>query len=168
MSTDTQENVTQEVPKRGGCDQKTDEFGSESHHEVAEKTSDLESGDPETVIWTWKMIFATTGLSGLYVGSQIPVYFAGGSIAAITADIGESAASSWIVVAFALPLTAVAPFCGYLQDLCGRRYVTLFGGICLMVGVILMALTHTFRQAIAGMALAGCGAAMAELSALAG
>lgn len=71
-------------------------------------------------------------------------------------------------MSYALALAAVAPFCGYMQDLFGRRNETLLGGLSLMVGVIVLATAHTFGQGVVGMALAGAGAAIGELTALAG
>ena len=50
---------------------------------VAEPSSDSEKGieaERQRTDWTLKTIVATTALSGLYVGSQIPLYFVGGSL----------------------------------------------------------------------------------------
>lgn len=65
-------------------------------------------------------------------------------------------------------MTAVAPFVGYLQDLCGRRTITLIGSVVIMVGVALIGSAHGFGQAVTGMALSGAGAAVCELTSLAG
>ncbi|KAL4889766.1 major facilitator superfamily domain-containing protein [Aspergillus ambiguus] len=126
--------------------------------------------EPQAIVtvWTWKSLIASIALSGLYVGSQIPIYFVGGELSFIVAEIGHADAGSWITVAYTLPLAAVAPFTGYLQDLVGRRYVTLVGGIFLMLGCLLVALAHSFRQCLVGMCFAGAGAAVGELAALAG
>lgn len=86
----------------------------------------------------------------------------------ISADIGGEQASAWLPVSYALALASVAPFCGYLQDLFGRRNETLLGGLSLMVGVIVLATAKTFGQGIVGMSFAGAGAAVGELTALAG
>lgn len=67
-----------------------------------------------------------------------------------------------------LTIAAVAPFVGYLQDIFGRRYISLFGGVVIMVGIILVGTAHSFGQAVTGMSLAGAGAAVGELTALAG
>lgn len=71
-------------------------------------------------------------------------------------------------MAYALVFSAISPFCGYLQDIMGRRNITLLGGVVVIVGNIIMATTHSFAQAIAGMAITGAGAAVGELTALAG
>ena len=82
--------------------------------------------------------------------------------------MGAADRASWIPVAYALVFSALSPFCGYLQDIMGRRNITLFGGVIVIVGNIIMATTHSFAQAIAGMAITGAGAAIGELTALAG
>lgn len=119
-------------------------------------------------VWTLRTFVATVALSGLYVGSQIPLYFAGGSLSFISRDIGGTEASAWLAVAYALALSAVAPFCGYLQDLVGRRNITLAGGAVLMMGCIIIATAKQFGQGVVGMSFAGAGAAIGELTALAG
>lgn len=164
------------------------EMAEHEHHEHAspgdEKTratDDLTSGSggsdepssesPEyqtKTVWTLKTFVATVALSGLYVGSQIPLYFVGGSLSFIAADIGGAEASAWLSVSYALTLSAVAPFCGYLQDLLGRRNITLAGGVALMMGCIILATAHKFGQGVVGMSFAGAGAAIGELTALAG
>jgi MFS family permease len=55
-----------------------------------------------------------------------------------------------------------------LQDLFGKRYIALFGAACICIGCLLMATTQSFAQALAGMALSGVGAAIGELTGLAG
>lgn len=67
-----------------------------------------------------------------------------------------------------LAIASIAPFTGYLQDIFGRRYISLAGGVLLMLGVILMGTAHSFGQAVTGMSVAGAGGAIGELTALAG
>ena len=67
-----------------------------------------------------------------------------------------------------MALAAVAPFSGYLQDLVGRRNITLGGGLFLIVGIIVLATAKSFGAAVVAMGLAGAGAAIGELTALAG
>jgi len=86
----------------------------------------------------------------------------------MTKDIGGTAGQVWLPVCNTLVLAAVGPFSGYLQDLFGRRWITLCGSITIMVGVVLVGTAHSFAQGIAGMCLAGGGAAIGELTALAG
>ncbi|KAH0842748.1 hypothetical protein AYO21_04253 [Fonsecaea monophora] len=119
------------------------------------------------VNWTWKQIVATVSLCGVYVGSQIPLYFVGGSLSYIAADLG-SASTGWLTVANSLALAAVCPFCGYLQDMFGKRNISILGCVMILVGLIVTATAKTFGQGVAGMAVAGGGAAIGELTALAG
>lgn len=86
----------------------------------------------------------------------------------MVADVGNASASAWLPVCNTLVLAAVSPFAGYLQDLFGRRYITLVGSVMIMVGIVLVGTAHSFAQAIAGMSLSGGGAAIGELTALAG
>lgn len=92
----------------------------------------------------------------------------GGSLDFIGASLGGAAAIAWLPVSYGLALAAIAPFCGYLQDLFGRRNETLFGGVCLIVGGIVLATAKSFGAGIVAMVLAGAGAAICELTALAG
>lgn len=55
-----------------------------------------------------------------------------------------------------------------MQDVFGRRYISLTGAVGLIVGLILLGTAHTIGQAIVGMAMCGVGAAVGELTALAG
>lgn len=71
-------------------------------------------------------------------------------------------------ISYSLVLAAVAPFCGYLQDLFGRRNITLAGGLVLCVGIVVVATAQNIGAAVGGMAVAGAGAAIGELTALAG
>ncbi len=148
-----------------------DEKGQIRDELASASPSEPSSDTPEYMtktVWTPKTFIAAVALSGLYVGSQIPLYFVGGSLSFIAADIGGAEASAWLAVSYALALSAVAPFCGYLQDLVGRRNITLGGGVSLMMGCIVLATAHTFGQGVVGMSFAGAGAAIGELTALAG
>lgn len=55
-----------------------------------------------------------------------------------------------------------------MQDLFGKRYIALFGALLLCIGCTLLGTTHSFGQALVGMALAGAGAGIGELTGLAG
>lgn len=101
-------------------------------------------------------------------GSQVNLYFVGGALSYIEADLGATANGVWLPVSNTLAITAVSPFVGYLQDLLGRREITLMGLVVIMVGLALVGTAHSFGQAIAGMSLSGAGAGICELTALAG
>ncbi|OAL21416.1 hypothetical protein AYO20_11381 [Fonsecaea nubica] len=137
--------------------------------EVKDERDRVAKGDDSDghVNWTWKQIVATISLCGVYVGSQIPLYFVGGSLSYIAADLG-SASTGWLTVANSLALAAVCPFCGYLQDMFGKRNISILGCVMILVGLIVTATAKTFGQGVAGMAVAGGGAAIGELTALAG
>lgn len=103
-----------------------------------------------------------------YLGSQVPLYFVGGSLAYIVQDLGGAQAEAWLPVCYTLVLAAICPFVGYLQDMFGRRHMTLGGAITVIVGIALVGSAHSFGQGVAGMCIAGAGAAIGELTALAG
>lgn len=100
--------------------------------------------------------------------SQILLYFVGGILGFIVADIGGASTLGWIPTAYLIALSAVSPFVGYLQDLFGRRFIGIFGMVLLCLGCILMGTTHSFGQCVVAMAFSGAGAAIGELTALAG
>jgi MFS family permease len=102
------------------------------------------------------------------IGSQVILYFTGGSLSFITEDLGITQGSAWLPTANILAIAATCPFAGYLQDLFGKRYIALFGSTCICIGIILMATAHSFAQALAGMTISGIGAAIGELTGLAG
>lgn len=101
-------------------------------------------------------------------GSQIILYFTGGSLAFIGADLGITRGIAWLPTANILAIAATCPYAGYLQDLFGKRYIALFGCFCICTGCALVGSAHTFGQAVVGMAMSGAGAAIGELTGLAG
>jgi MFS family permease len=101
-------------------------------------------------------------------GSQIMLYFVGGCLSYIQNELGAERNGSWLPVSNTLAITAVAPFTGYLQDLLGRRNITLVGSIMIMVGISLIGGARNFEMGVAGMTLSGAGAGICELTALAG
>ena len=86
----------------------------------------------------------------------------------IIADLKAPATAVWLPVANTLAIAAVAPYTGYLQDLFGKRYIALFGTVLICVGILVLGTAHTFGQGVAGMAMAGAGAGIGELTGLAG
>ena len=92
----------------------------------------------------------------------------GGSIAFIVKDIGSGDKAAWLPVAATLAMAATCPFSGYLQDIMGRRNITLAGCVLLLLGIGLVGAAKNFGQAVGGMALAGAGAGIGELTALSG
>lgn len=75
---------------------------------------------------------------------------------------------SWLPVCNTLAIAAICPFVGYISDLFGRRNITIAGCFSIIVGIILVATAHSFAPAVVGMTLAGVGAGICELTAIAG
>ncbi|PVI05124.1 hypothetical protein DM02DRAFT_715915 [Periconia macrospinosa] len=111
------------------------------------------------VIWSICSIFAAIFLAGLYTSSQIILYFTGGSLSFIEDDLQLSHGSAWLPTANILAISAACPYTGYLQGLFGKRYIALFGSLCICLGCTLLGTAYNFAQAPAGMALSGVGAA---------
>lgn len=101
-------------------------------------------------------------------GSQLPLYFTGGTLTFIAEDLNAHDVIGWLPVANTLAIASVCPFVGYLQDLFGKRYIALFGALLLCLGCIVLGTAHHLGAALAGMALAGAGAGIGELTGLAG
>ncbi|KAH7384489.1 major facilitator superfamily domain-containing protein [Pyrenochaeta sp. MPI-SDFR-AT-0127] len=112
--------------------------------------------------------FSAGFLAALYTGSQVILYFTGGSLGFIAEDLAITRAIAWLPTANILAIAAICPYAGYLQDLFGKRYIALFGSFCICLGCILVGTGQSFAQLIAGMALSGAGAGIGELSGLAG
>jgi MFS family permease len=91
-----------------------------------------------------------------------------GSLSFIVKSVGGDSISSWLPTSYALAFASLAPFSGYMQDVFGRRYIALTGAASLCVGLIQIGTAHTMSQAIVGMTISGVGAAIGELTALAG
>ncbi|KAH7083029.1 major facilitator superfamily domain-containing protein [Paraphoma chrysanthemicola] len=120
------------------------------------------------VVWNTRSMFAAVFLAALYTGSQVILYFTGGSLGFIEEDLGLARGSAWLPTANILAIAAACPYAGYLQDLFGKRYIALFGSLCICIGCALVASGHSFAQLLAGMAISGVGAAIGELTGLAG
>ncbi|KAK2795899.1 hypothetical protein FQN50_009677 [Emmonsiellopsis sp. PD_5] len=103
----------------------------------------------------------------LWTGSQIPVYLFGGIPPYIYRDIGGTDRWVWFILANLLALAGVCPFVGSLSDLIGRRYVAIIGASLICIGMIISSTAHTMNIFICGMAIAGAGAGVNELTALA-
>ena len=103
-----------------------------------------------------------------FEGSQVLLYFAGATLSFIAADVGGAEAIGWLPVANTLAIASVCPFVGYLQDLFGKRYIALFGAALLCIGCAVLGTAHSLGHALVGMAFAGAGAGVGELTGLAG
>ena len=116
---------------------------------------------------TFRRIMSLIAMAFLWTGSQIPVYIFGGIPPYIYRDIGGTDRWIWFVLANLLALAAVCPFVGSLSDLMGRRYVAILGACLIIIGMIVASTAQTMNIFIAGMAIAGAGAGINELTALA-
>ncbi|KAH8431594.1 putative MFS drug efflux pump [Aspergillus melleus] len=140
-----------------------------SHHEDVTVNSYVdEAGEPENARpMTFRRFMGFTAMAFLWTGSQIPVYLFGGIPPHIYADIGGSDRWVWFVLANLLALSGVCPFVGSLSDLIGRRYVAIIGATLVCIGMIVCSTANTMNIFIGGMAIAGAGAGVNELTALA-
>ncbi|KAK4133351.1 MFS general substrate transporter, partial [Trichocladium antarcticum] len=91
---------------------------------------------------------------------SVPVY--------IYRDLGGADHWVWFASANLLATAAISPFVGALSDLMGRRYVAIIGSIAIILGQIICGTAQGMSLFIAGMALAGVGTGINELTALAG
>ncbi|GIC88806.1 putative MFS drug efflux pump [Aspergillus udagawae] len=121
----------------------------------------------DSIQFTFRRFMGFTAMAFLWTGSQIPVYLFGGIPPYIYADIGGADRWIWFVLANLLALAGVCPFVGSLSDLIGRRYVAIIGASLICLGMIVTSTAHTMNIFIAGMAIAGAGAGVNELTALA-
>ncbi|MCJ1278699.1 hypothetical protein MMC21_006516 [Puttea exsequens] len=116
---------------------------------------------------TFKRVMSLVAMAFLWTASQIPVYIFGGIPPLIYRDIGGTDRWTWFILANLLALAAVCPFVGSLSDLMGRRYVAIMGASLIILGMIVASTAHSMNALIAGMAIAGAGAGINELTALA-
>ncbi|KAK4498386.1 hypothetical protein PRZ48_011044 [Zasmidium cellare] len=108
-------------------------------------------------------------MSFLWVGSQIPLYLYGSVLLDIYSEIGgANGRYVWMVIGYLIPNAALCPFVGALSDLFGRKMVAAFGLVLLIVGPVVVSTANTINVAIGGMVIAGLGAGLNELIALAG
>ena len=114
-----------------------------------------------------KRLMSLIAMAFLWTGSQIPLYIFGGIPPYIYQDLGGADRWIWFVLANLLSLAAICPFVGSLSDLMGRRYVAIIGAGFVVLGMIVSSTAHSMNTFIAGMSLAGIGAGINELTALA-
>ncbi|KAL4870445.1 hypothetical protein BDV12DRAFT_184457 [Aspergillus spectabilis] len=138
-----------------------------SHQDVIGTYADETGGSENDNRMTFRRFMSFVAMAFLWTGSQIPVYLFGGIPPIIYGDIGGVDRWVWFVLANLLALAGVCPFVGSLSDLIGRRYVALIGATLVTIGMIVCSTAHTMNVFIAGMAIAGAGAGVCELTALA-
>lgn len=116
---------------------------------------------------TFKRFMSFVAMAFLWTASQIPVYLFGGIPPIIYGDIGGSDRWIWFVLGNLLALAGVCPFVGSLSDILGRRYVAIIGAMFIIIGMIVSSTAHEMNVFIGGMTIAGAGAGINELTALA-
>lgn len=84
----------------------------------------------------------------LWTESQIPLYFFGGVAPDIYADIGGFDRWIWMVIGYLIALAAIAPFCGAMSDLVGRRWVAVGGSVVIIIGMIVCATAKNMNNFI--------------------
>ncbi|KAK0109126.1 hypothetical protein ONS96_002953 [Cadophora gregata f. sp. sojae] len=140
------------------------ERSSQEKNEVA-----LDEGDEyqEPIAWNFTRVVAVIALCIAYVGSQVILYFVSSGLVYISASIHTNV-GNWLLTANTLVVAGTCPFVGYMTDLLGRRWLTIAGAVLLMISSVVMATSHSLGSAITSMALGGVGAAICELTAIAG
>ena len=139
------------------------------HNEHPKANGAAASGEREEDVrtWTFTRIIAVAALCNIYVGSQMILYFVSAGLTYIKLDL-KAMIGNWMLTANTLAVAAVCPFVGYLTNLLGRKWVCCFGTVCLITGSIVMATANALNGAVAAMAIAGIGAGICELTAVAG
>lgn len=125
------------------------------------------NGEVERTLWTATRIIALLSLCVVYVGSQVILYFVSSGLLPISRSL-NTPYGNWMLTANTLAVAAICPFVGYITDMLGRRWMCLFGSLCLIIASIVQATANTLGQAVAAQAVGGIGAGICELTALAG
>ncbi|XHF96548.1 hypothetical protein AWENTII_000177 [Aspergillus wentii] len=138
---------------------------SHSHREELRSPDEEDPGNATPM--TFRRFMGFVAMAFLWTGSQIPVYLFGGIPPYIYRSIGGPDRWIWLVLSNLLALAGVCPFVGSLSDLIGRRYVAIIGASLVCLGMIVCSTANTMNTFIGGMAIAGAGAGVNELTALA-
>ncbi|OCK74475.1 putative major facilitator superfamily transporter [Lepidopterella palustris CBS 459.81] len=117
---------------------------------------------------TPKRFITMVVLAMSYVGANLPLFFVGGALTFIQASIPNPSTTGWATTAYGIALASITPFTGYLQDLFGRRYISIAGSLTLCIGLVIIGTSHRFVQLMFGCVISGVGAGATELTAIAG
>lgn len=133
------------------------------------KSKDIEADTPvfDDVTWSFTRVVAVAALCIVYVGSQMLLYFVSPALDYISRDL-HTPFPNWLLTANTLSVAAICPFVGYLTDLLGRRWMAVFGTVCLLVSSIVMGVAKSLAVGVVSMTIGGIGAGICELTALAG
>ncbi|KAI9716063.1 MAG: hypothetical protein M1828_000474 [Chrysothrix sp. TS-e1954] len=143
---------------------------SGSTADLVDKEKDLEipivDSEPETRM-TFKKLLPLIAMAFLLNDRGLTSRAHADLTVTVYQDIGGVDRWIWFVLANLLALASVCPCVGSLSDLFGRRYVAMMGASFLIIGMIVCSTAHTMNIFIAGMSIAGVGAGINELTALA-
>lgn len=141
----------------------------ESTVSMNEKKGDVETNDSDynDIPWTFTRVIAVAALCIVYVGSQMLLYFVSPALGYISVDFNTDI-PNWLLTSNTLAVAAICPFVGYLTDMVGRRWMAVFGTVCLLVCSIVMGTAKNLTVGIVAMTIGGVGAGICELTALAG
>ena len=83
-------------------------------------------------------------------------------------DLGGPKIYTWLGMVYALAFASLAPVAGSISDLVGRRYLGLLGAVMVTAGLIVLGTAQRMEIGIAGMAITGAGAGIAQTISVAG
>ncbi|RFU26282.1 hypothetical protein B7463_g10045, partial [Scytalidium lignicola] len=138
-------------------------WGSDKENQPVEIQQGLEE-EPIVSTKTWVVVL----ILSLGYGTSfwpIPVMAAVGSN--IAAEFGNAGDAAWFIPAWTLSITVCFMICGANTDLLGRRWFLVGGNVFCFIGEICIASAKNNTAVIAGMALAGFGAANCQMAAFA-
>jgi MFS family permease len=95
------------------------------------------------------------------------LYMTSGSLTYISEGI-HTTVGNWLLTVNTLCVAGICPFVGYLTDLLGRRNITIFGSLLLIIASVVIATSQSLGSAVTSMAIGGVGAGICELTAIAG
>ncbi|WPG98716.1 Hypothetical protein R9X50_00151000 [Acrodontium crateriforme] len=165
--------IGEKSPNHDGMAEQLEHASSEEHNEKHSHKDVIDMAELEGPNVHHKMNFrlfaSLVAMSFLWVGSQIPLYLYGSVLPLIYSEIGGGEGRYlWMVIGYLVPNAALCPFVGALSDLFGRKRIAIAGQCLLILGPIVVSTSHTINVAIGGMVIAGLGAGLNELIALAG
>lgn len=83
-------------------------------------------------------------------------------------DLGGPKIYTWLGMVYTLAFASLAPVAGSISDLVGRRYLGLLGAVMVTAGLIVLGTAQRMEIGIAGMAITGAGAGIAQTISVAG
>ncbi|RDW61771.1 MDR family MFS transporter [Aspergillus mulundensis] len=103
----------------------------------------------------WLIMLALT-VSGLLAALESTVVAT--ALPSITAELGDGAKYTWVIIAYFLTMTAFQPLFGQLSDIYGRRYLVIISVAVFALGSGICGGASSMDMLIAGRAVQGLGA----------